>query len=91
MLRAYDQSLADCEEFAATFANTCTDGYVSDSDILDQSGDEVSTLTCTGTYDTWCVGEEMSVDNPATSSCTYDSFMCVTCEEQSDGEVRLRY
>jgi hypothetical protein len=41
LTKAYDQSLADCEAFAATFDNTCTGGWgsVASSDVLSQSDD----------------------------------------------------
>lgn len=86
LTKAYDQSLTDCEAFAATFDNTCTGGWgdVSSDDVLSQTGDEITTLTCTGGK-SWCVGEEMSSDNPPVDTCTHDVFLCVTCKENSNG------
>ena len=46
MVAAYNQSLSDCNAFAALFGNTCTNGSVQPSSISTQT--EVNTYTCTG-------------------------------------------
>lgn len=75
-IRAYTQSLADCESFAAEWDNTCSDGAITGSTILDST--DVTSLTCTGDA-TWCVGT--TEDDDTYTSCSHDYFTCVTCSE----------
>jgi hypothetical protein len=82
---AYDQSIEDCEEFAALWGNSCSVAVTEGSNILTADGG--TELTCSG-EDSWCVGEDQD-DDAATDECVYSAWVCVTCSTVDD-EVFIR-
>lgn len=84
LVRAYDQSLSDCNTFAALWDNTCTSGVVTPSSILTDT--DVTSLMCTGDA-TWCVGDTTS--DATNTVCSHNYFTCVTCADDS-GVIKIR-
>lgn len=83
---AYDQSFQNCLHFVSLWDNTCQSGPVDNSQILSQTGSNVSTLTCSGD-ESWCAGSAQT--DPQESSCTHKSYMCLACLTYN-GEVKIR-
>lgn len=67
---SYATTLAGCNSFAATFANTCTGGVAA-----------ASTAAVTGVSKTCAVGTNMCTNQAATSggNCVFTRKLCVTC------------
>lgn len=76
-------SLSDCQSFAATFDNTCTDGTEL-SDLASHAGEDVE---CTGTMR--CPGGSGSSTYTSGSPCTWTRKLCVTCTE-SGSVVKIK-
>lgn len=88
----FDDTLAQCEAFAAKFARTC-DGTSVATNVAIMAGTDV---TCTSTGPN-CVDSRVDqTDNgDGTVTCTYTRKLCAICEEINnvDGtlqEIRLR-
>lgn len=82
--RAYTQTLASCNTFAALFDNTCTGGEIEGNTILTST--ETTTLTCTGGV-TWCVGLETT--DTKLDTCYHNYYTCVTCYEDTVAETGI--
>ena len=76
-MAGYSSSLADCELFAALFANTCS----STTSTVDLTSVASSTFTCNSDVGLCAAG--------TTSSCAWSRQLCVTCSE-INSEVYIR-
>ena len=78
---SYATTLAGCNSFAATFANTCTGGVAA-----------ASTAAVTGVSKTCAVGTNMCTNQAATSggNCVFTRRLCVTCATAANNVVQIR-
>lgn len=74
LVSAYTDSLADCQEFASLFENTCTN----EIEVDDWSTASTLSVTCEGPN--MCVGET-TYDLSSDYSCTHQMKLCITCEQ----------
>ena len=82
---AIGRSLADCKKVAALFDNTCD---VTANTPITFSSHTGATMSCTGTMR--CPGGKSKVTFSAESPCTWQRKLCVTCNADPTGVVRIR-
>ena len=77
-------TLAECEAFAATFANTCS----STSSPVTLASHAGATMSCTGSS-IRCPNASGAADYTSSNPCTWTRKLCVTCS-QSGSDVMIK-
>lgn len=81
-VRAFNDSLEDCETVAAMFDNTCTE----EIDVADWASATSNQVDCEGPN--ICV-ESNTYDDSEDFSCSHQQKLCVTCEQTNTVWMRV--